>query len=265
MPRQFSFRGDRLAYSWGIVLLAGVAFLLLWAFGGDTQALIPLYSVGVFVCFTVSQSGMVRHWLTQRSAGWRWRMGVNATGAVSDGGRPRHRRVREVRGGRLPDRHHRPGPGRDDAVHPSPVRALAQGTRRPPGAGLPGAAPRGARGRADPGRQPGGHPGHQRRPLDRRRRPGGLHHRGPESATQVRADFERQIPGVPLVVVESPYRALVGPLLAYLDVLDAAWPPGRSRRSRSSSSRNTSRAIGGSASSTTRPPSGFERSCSGGR
>jgi hypothetical protein len=47
----------------------------------------------------------------------------------------------------------------------------------------------------------------------------------PESAVQVRADFERQIPGVPLVVVESPYRALVGPLLAYLDVLDAAWPP----------------------------------------
>ena len=47
----------------------------------------------------------------------------------------------------------------------------------------------------------------------------------PETAARVRADFERQIPGVPLVVVESPYRALVGPLLAYLDVLDAAWPP----------------------------------------
>ena len=62
MPRQFSFRGDRLAYSWGIVLLAAVAFGLLWAFGGDTHALIPLYSVGVFVCFTLSQIGMVRHW-----------------------------------------------------------------------------------------------------------------------------------------------------------------------------------------------------------
>ena len=47
----------------------------------------------------------------------------------------------------------------------------------------------------------------------------------PESAVQLRAAFERQVPGVPLVVVESPYRALVGPLLAYLDVLDAAWPP----------------------------------------
>jgi hypothetical protein len=45
------------------------------------------------------------------------------------------------------------------------------------------------------------------------------------AAVRVREEFERQIPGVPLVVVESPYRALVGPLLAYLDVLDAAWPP----------------------------------------
>jgi len=47
----------------------------------------------------------------------------------------------------------------------------------------------------------------------------------PEEASRLRADFERQVPGVPLVVVESPYRALVGPLLAYLDVLDASWPP----------------------------------------
>jgi len=46
-----------------------------------------------------------------------------------------------------------------------------------------------------------------------------------DEAAAVRAEFERQIPGVPLVVVESPYRALVGPLLAYLDVLDSAWPP----------------------------------------
>jgi hypothetical protein len=47
----------------------------------------------------------------------------------------------------------------------------------------------------------------------------------PEAAAALRKDFERTLPGVPLVVVESPYRALAGPLLAYLDVLDAAWPP----------------------------------------
>ena len=82
MPRQFSFRGDRLAFSWGIVLLAAIAFGILWAFGGDTHALIPLYSVGVFLCFTLSQLGMVKHWLRVREAGWRWRLGVNATGGL---------------------------------------------------------------------------------------------------------------------------------------------------------------------------------------
>ena len=82
MPRQFSFRGDRLAYSWGIVLLAGIAFALLVLFNGDTHALIPLYSVGVFVCFTLSQSGMVKHWFLTREPGWWWRAIVNAFGGV---------------------------------------------------------------------------------------------------------------------------------------------------------------------------------------
>jgi amino acid transporter len=82
MPRQFAFRGDRLAYSWGIVLLAGVAAALVAAFGGTTTLLIPLYSVGVFVCFSLSQGGMVRHWLRTRARGWRWRLAINAFGAI---------------------------------------------------------------------------------------------------------------------------------------------------------------------------------------
>jgi amino acid transporter len=57
MPRQFSFRGDRLAFTSGIVVLSLVAAGLLVAFGGDTHALIPLYSVGVFVAFTIGQAG----------------------------------------------------------------------------------------------------------------------------------------------------------------------------------------------------------------
>ena len=60
MPRQFAFRGDRLAYTLGIAILSGMAILLVVLFHGDTNALIPLYSVGVFVSFTISQSGMVR-------------------------------------------------------------------------------------------------------------------------------------------------------------------------------------------------------------
>src|SRR4051794_16509892 len=82
MPRQFSYRGDRLAYSWGIVVLSSVAAFLLWLFKGEVTALIPLYSVGVFVCFTLSQIGMVKHWRSVRESGWQWRLVVNAFGAV---------------------------------------------------------------------------------------------------------------------------------------------------------------------------------------
>ena len=62
LPRQLHTRGDRLAYSNGIVVLAGFAGLLIWVFQADVGALIPLYTVGVFVSFTLSQTGMVRHW-----------------------------------------------------------------------------------------------------------------------------------------------------------------------------------------------------------
>jgi len=225
MPRQFSFRGDRLAYSWGIVLLAAVAFALLWVFGGDTHALIPLYSVGVFVCFTLSQIGMVKHWRSVRESGWRWRMGVNASGAVLtavvtvvvvsekffDGAylvvilvpvlvgmmlfinRQYSRSTRELAVApdlviQAPHREERvvvPIPGLNRAV----VHAINVG-----------------------------------RSIDDDVRAVYISD-DPEAAAHLRREFERQVPGVPLVVVESPYRTLVGPLLAYLDVLDSAWPP----------------------------------------
>ncbi len=225
MPRQFSFRGDRLAYSWGIVLLAGIAFGLLAAFNGDTHALIPLYSVGVFVCFTLSQIGMVKHWFSERDSGWRWRAIVNASGALLTAvvllvvvyekffagaylvvilvpllvammlfiKRQYARSSRELRVAsdlvvRAPHREERvivPIPGMNRAV----VQAINVG-----------------------------------RSIDDDIRAVFITDDA-EEAAKVRAAFERQIPGVPLVVVESPYRALVGPLLAYLDVLDAAWPP----------------------------------------
>ena len=81
------FRGDRLAYSWGIVLLAAVAIALLVALRrDDTTLLIPLYSVGVFVCFTLSAS---RAWSGTGSAsvspGWRRRLAINGFGAIADG------------------------------------------------------------------------------------------------------------------------------------------------------------------------------------
>jgi len=225
MPRQFAFRGDRLAYSWGIVLLAAIAFGLLWAFGGDTHALIPLYSVGVFLCFTLSQAGMVKHWREVHESGWQWRLAVNAFGGVltavvlgivvfekfRDGAYlvvilvpllvammlfinrqyARSKKELAVRPDLIvgpPIREERvvvPIPGLDRAT----VQAIKVG-----------------------------------RSIDEDVRAVFISD-DPERAAAVRRDFERQVPGVPLVVVESPYRALAGPLLAYLDVLDMAWPP----------------------------------------
>ena len=227
MPRQFSFRGDRLAYSWGIVLLAAVAFGLLWIFGGDTHALIPLYSVGVFVCFTLSQIGMVKHWLTVHEPGWTWRAALNAFGALLtfvvfvvvvsvkffDGAYlvviltpvlvammlfisrqyAASRAQLAVRPDYVagePRREERvvvPVPGLNRAV----VQAINVG-----------------------------------RSISDDIRAVYISD-DPEQTARMREQWQRQMPGIPLVVVESPYRALVGPLLAYLDVLDRAWPPGK--------------------------------------
>jgi amino acid transporter len=82
MPHQYSFRGDRLAYSWGIVTLATLACILLVAFNGETSALIPLYAIGVFSAFTFSQSGMVVRWWRKRPPGWQRNLVLNAVGAT---------------------------------------------------------------------------------------------------------------------------------------------------------------------------------------
>lgn len=81
MPHQFAFRGDRLAFSVGIVALGGVAGALILFFGGDTHLLIPLYAVGVFLAFTMSQSGMVLHWRKLRTSGWKRNAIINGIGA----------------------------------------------------------------------------------------------------------------------------------------------------------------------------------------
>jgi amino acid transporter len=82
LPAQFAALGDRLVFSNGIVALAVCSALLVWAFGGDTSRLIPLYAVGVFLAFTLSQAGMVRHWWKSRERGWRHSIAVNGLGAA---------------------------------------------------------------------------------------------------------------------------------------------------------------------------------------
>jgi len=220
-PRAFAFRGDRLAFSAGIFLLAAVAALLLVAFDADTAALIPLYSVGVFVSFTISQTGMVKHWYLEHGSGWRSRLATNAFGAILTGivavvvasvkftqgawmvvvlipvivvvmllihreytHEAAELQVREDLVFGQPHRRQHvivPVPGLTRAV----VRAIAFG-----------------------------------RTLSSDVR--AIYVTDDlEAGERLRARFERQLPGIPLVIVESPYRQLVGPLVTYLDVMDA--------------------------------------------
>jgi amino acid transporter len=81
-PRQLTKQGDRLVFSNGILVLGGLAALLIVLFSGETHALIPLYAVGVFISFTLSQTGMVRHWLLDHGPGWKWRLAINGTGGM---------------------------------------------------------------------------------------------------------------------------------------------------------------------------------------
>ena len=223
MPRQFSFRGDRLAFTSGIVVLSIVAIALIVIFGGDTHALIPLYSVGVFISFSISQSGMVRHWLRERDGRWRTKLMINGFGMLLTAtvavvvfvakaptsllvaviipllvlmmlfihrqysASAAHLKVREDVVIPPPHRDERvivPVPGITRAV----IQAINVGRSIAP----------------------------DLRAV--------LISDEPEEAAEIRERWERQIPDVPLVIVESPYRALVGPLIAYLDVLDQTWP-----------------------------------------
>jgi len=83
LPRQFANRGDKLVFSNGIIILAVFSGILVVAFGGDTSRLIPLYAVGVFLSFTLSQLGMVRRWYRTKTARWKKSMVINAVGAVA--------------------------------------------------------------------------------------------------------------------------------------------------------------------------------------
>ena len=223
MPRQFSFRGDRLAFTSGVVILSVVAITLLLAFGGQTHALIPLYSVGVFIAFTVGQSGMIRHWLRERPPGWQWRLAINSFGCVLTGlvavvvmiaKAPTSLLVIVV----IPllvgimlfiNRQYRASKS-ELAVRPN---AVIRGPHREERVIVPVPGINRAVVQAvnvalsiDPNVQ------------------AVLISDEPEDAVAIRKRWEKQLPEVPLVIVESPYRALIAPLLSYLDVLDRAWP-----------------------------------------
>ena len=83
LPRQFASQGDRLVFSNGIFILSFLSALLVWLFNAKEHHLLPLYALGVFLGFTISQAGMVRHWLVDRGRHWQLKAVVNGTGALT--------------------------------------------------------------------------------------------------------------------------------------------------------------------------------------
>jgi amino acid transporter len=220
MPARFAFRGERLAFNSGIVALALLAIAVLAVFGGRVEALIPLYAVGVFTSITLSQAGMVVHWLREHGGGWRRSAIVNGFGAVATGivtvifavakfalgawlivivipvivaamlfvGRQYARRKAET------------------AVRPELV--IGPPTRRQRVLVPASDVTRDVVQAVKFGRTMSDDVSaiHVTDDLDR--------------AAVIRERFARQLPGLPLIVVESPFRSLVRPLVRYLE--DAA-------------------------------------------
>jgi amino acid transporter len=85
LPRQFTGLGDRLVFVNGIFMLAGATAVLIIAFNGDSHSLVPLFAVGAFLAFTLSQSGMVLHWWRERGPHWQLKMVANSIGALATG------------------------------------------------------------------------------------------------------------------------------------------------------------------------------------
>jgi len=226
LPRQFANQGDRLVFSNGIIVLSAFAALLIVAFGADTHSLLPLYAVGVFMSFTISQSGMVRRWLRRRERGWRWRVWINGLGATATGivmltlaatkfvegawivvvvipiviamfvTMRRHyeevARELSLEGlGDLPRFRHTVLVLVGD-VHRGVVRAVQYATTLAPHAAI-----RGVFVETDPTR-----------------------------TARVEDKWARCDLGVPLVVLTSPYRSLLGPFLDYVDQVQARDPEG---------------------------------------
>jgi amino acid transporter len=218
MPRHFAFRGDRLAFSLGIVLLGVVAAVLVFGFNAETHALIPLYAVGVFIDFTISQAGMIRHWLRERPAGWTYRLGINAAGCaltaivavVVTGAKAPNSLIVIVLipvlvAAMLFIRREYEAIGRELALRPNQVIGPPRRRERViiPVPGLSRAVVQAVNfGRSVAEDVRAVHV------TD-----------SAEAGEALRGKWEQQLPGVPLVIVESPYRSLVRPFIAYLDVM----------------------------------------------
>ena len=218
LPLQMRHLGDRLVYTNAIVALNVATAVLIIAFGGDTHALVPLFAVGVFLAFTLSQTGMVRHWWRTRGRGWQAKAMLNGIGAVATGATVLIVGVsRFVEGawitilliplivvafGQI--RKHYVGVSAQLSVNDLVPAAVSR-----PRTVVPVSGP-------------------HRSALEAVAYARGISDDvtavyveiEPDSADRVREAWVRACPDVPLVAVPSPYRSLLGPLFAYLDDLD---------------------------------------------
>ncbi len=229
LPRQFNFRGDRLAFSNGILVLAVIASVLLVVYGASVTKLIPLYAVGVFIAFSLSQLGMVKRWWTRREPGWQGSMvmnlvGLGATAAVAviigatkfvQGAWISLAMVVVLVGVFAMIRRHYDWYERQVKVDEDEVRRRA-----------PPARPVLERGRGE----------HVVVPVDAVNKitAGAIDMAreisanvtavhladNREEAEEFRQHWGQLIPDVPLLIIESPYRAFAGPMLAYIDSLE---------------------------------------------
>ena len=224
LPRQFAFRGERLAFTTGIIALSGMAILLMVVFEGSVSGLIPLYTLGVFIAFTLSQGGMLLRWYRRREPGWQQGLAINGLGAATTfvvmlvvgsanflagawlvillvpilmlllWSIRRHYQTLEehLDLDRIPE-------GREVAREPIVIVPVARldRTARQAIAFANSISPTAT----------------------------AVHiTNDPASATEMRQRWPEWAGETELVVVESPYRALVGPLLRYLDALQAQDP-----------------------------------------
>lgn len=232
MPRQFSFRGDRLAYSNGILVLAVSAAVLLAVFSADVTRLIPLYAVGVFVPFALSQSGMVRHWWRERTPGWQASFAINLVGASATAIVAVIITVTKFTSGAwismlfmavlfvmftLIFRHYRWFAAQIKVDEEGPI-------------GVPSAI----------SLDPGAPKEHVVVPVDDVNKISlgavgmareisshvtALHLTdNPEEAERFRDRWERVAPDVPMIIIESPYRAFVAPVVAFIEHLEQTEP-----------------------------------------
>ncbi|MGZ8562184.1 MAG: APC family permease [Candidatus Limnocylindria bacterium] len=223
MPRSFGFRGERLAFTTGIVALSGLAALLLVVFKASVTALIPLYTLGVFVAFTLSQSGMVVRWWKRRESGWRAGLLINGLGAATTAVIVVIVASTKFLSGawivmvlapilillmlairahyRTMSRQLQAIPGGVDDVVPDPIVIVPLARLDRP-----------ARRALAFARTISPHATAVHITND------------PHTADQLRETWETLGGPMELVVVESPYRALVGPLLRYMDALQSLHP-----------------------------------------